>query len=404
MTTTQEALTPTVRTGLRKSVFWVSMASITLLIVLTLALITRGATVDGRPLSPESAAPTGAMALAEVLRSQGVQVTHATSLIEAQAALDDDPQASVFVIDYLGVLTGTQLASLENRTDSLIVMAPAFAQLSGFIDEISPGGRVEGLLNADCDLPAAVAAGTITADGSGYRIVDDIPGAIACYDSGQDVVSLIRFERDGTTITVLGTEQALSNQSVGLVGNAALGLWLLGERDHLVWYESNIVDAAVPGAPTIGELTPAWVSAAIVLLGLTIIALALWKGRRLGPLVIENLPVTVRASETTEGRARLYQKSTARLHALDTLRVGSVTRLAALTGLGRAASVDDAIHNVTAATGFDEQYVRGVLVDSIPHADADLMRLSDSLLEIERATETATTNPQGPSSPRGQGE
>src|SRR5690606_24412759 len=83
VTTTQEALTPTVRTGLRKSVFWVSMASITLLIVLTLALITRGATVDGRPLSPESAAPTGAMALAEVLRSQGVQVTHATSLIEA---------------------------------------------------------------------------------------------------------------------------------------------------------------------------------------------------------------------------------------------------------------------------------------------------------------------------------
>ena len=34
---------------------------------------------------------------------------------------------------------------------------------------------------------------------------------------------------------------------------------------------------------------------------------ALWRTRRLGPLVAEPLPVVVRASETVEGHGRLYQ-------------------------------------------------------------------------------------------------
>src|SRR5690606_15192115 len=138
----------------------------------------------------------------------------------------------------------------------------------------------------------------------------------------------------------------LTNEQIGLNGNAALALWLLGATDELIWYQSNIADATVPGAPTIGELTPAWVSAAIVLFGLTIVALALWKGRRFGPLVVENLPVTVRASETMEGRARLYEKSSSRMHALDTLRVGAISRLATLTGIGRNATVDDVVYRI----------------------------------------------------------
>lgn len=395
MTAAQETITPTVRGTLRRWTFWISMLCIALLIVLILTLITRGAGAGGRPLAPDNPGPSGGMALAETLRGQGVTVTHATTLAEAQAALDENPAASLFVVDGLSVLNGRQLASLDRRTPFMVVMSPAYAQLDGFADEISPAGRVEGLLTADCGVPAAGAAGTVTGDGFGYRLVDDLPGAVTCFDSGHGVASLIQFARGDTTVTILGTEHALTNQGISVAGNAALALWLLGTSDELVWYESNIVDAAVPGAPTIGQLTPGWVSAVIVLLGLTIIALALWRGRRFGPLVIENLPVTVRASETTEGRARLYQKSSARLHALDTLRVGSISRLAALGGLGRAASVDDVVVKVVATTGFDDQYVRGVLVDTIPHSDSDLIRLSDSLLQLERATETATTNPLG---------
>ncbi|GDY74619.1 hypothetical protein SAV31267_041040 [Streptomyces avermitilis] len=55
---------------------------------------------------------------------------------------------------------------------------------------------------------------------------------------------------------------------------------------------------------------------------------ALWRARRLGPLVPERLPVAIRASETVEGRARLYRKANARDRAAAALRSTTRTRLA----------------------------------------------------------------------------
>ena len=52
-------------------------------------------------------------------------------------------------------------------------------------------------------------------------------------------------------------------------------------------------------------------------LWLVVVLVALWKGRRLGPLVAEQLPVVVRASETVEGRGRLYRSRRARDRAAD---------------------------------------------------------------------------------------
>ena len=41
----------------------------------------------------------------------------------------------------------------------------------------------------------------------------------------------------------------------------------------------------------------------------------LWRGRRLGPLVVEPLPVVVKAVESTQGRGRLYRRVRDRAHA-----------------------------------------------------------------------------------------
>ncbi|MCU1506291.1 MAG: hypothetical protein JWP05_1260, partial [Microbacteriaceae bacterium] len=111
--------------------------------------------------------------------------------------------------------------------------------------------------------------------------------------------------------------------------------------------------------------------------------------RRLGPLVIENLPVTVRASETMEGRARLYQRSSARLHALDSLRIGSIDRLGVACGLPRSATVDDVAAAVAGLIAADPNRIMGILVDSIPANDRELIRLSDELLRLEQAVSDA---------------
>ncbi len=126
-----------------------------------------------------------------------------------------------------------------------------------------------------------------------------------------------------------------------------------------------------------------------MLLIITAIVAAVWRGRRLGPLVIENLPVLVRASETMEGRARLYQKSAARQRAIDALRIGAISRLATICGMSRHASVEDVLRTVADVTGRPAAGIRTLLVDGVPTNDRELVELSDALAELERSTAEA---------------
>jgi hypothetical protein len=127
----------------------------------------------------------------------------------------------------------------------------------------------------------------------------------------------------------------------------------------------------------------------MLLLGLTAIAAAFWRGRRFGPLVAENLPVTVKASETMEGRARLYARGNARLRALDALRIGAVQRLASTVGVGRLAPLEEIILSVAVITRRTPAEIRSLLVETIPTSDAQLLALSDSLQALESAASRA---------------
>jgi hypothetical protein len=126
------------------------------------------------------------------------------------------------------------------------------------------------------------------------------------------------------------------------------------------------------------------VTPAILLLGAAALAAAVWRGRRFGPLVVERLPVVVRADETAEGRARLYQRADAREHALDALRVGTVDRIATTLALGRLASVDDVVAASAAALAEDPGAIRDLLLDARPRTDRDLVDLAGRLAALER--------------------
>ena len=119
------------------------------------------------------------------------------------------------------------------------------------------------------------------------------------------------------------------------------------------------------------------------------LAAAFWRGRRFGPLVVEDLPVTVRASETMEGRARLYAKGSARLRAVDSLRIGAVQRVARACGLPATATVDAVVLAAADLTGRPPSEVHAILVGEIPRTDAEMVRLSDALLTLERAATEA---------------
>ncbi|MGV8970191.1 MAG: DUF4350 domain-containing protein [Microbacteriaceae bacterium] len=387
-----DVITPTVGRSLRRSLFWIGAT------ILAFAIAIVGVLLGGQSgprdfLDGESAAPDGARAVLEVLRGQGVAVTTTDSIEETVAAVGTSRDTTLVLFDRDYILDDDKRDILFGLSDTVVLIEPSFDDLGVFAPGVAQAGVVDADLTADCSFDAVQRAGSVSSNGVGYRIIDNTPGTVACLGSADDTYSLVRIESDTQTVTVVGTSTALSNGIITEKGNAALAVNLLGENDNLVWYIPGLPDLAGDYPPTLGELSPPWVIAVTSLLAFTALAAAVWRGRRFGPLVIENLPVTVRSSETMQGRARLYERSSARLHALDALRIGTISRLAAQCGLSNVASVDDVVASVSSITGANSLAIRTTLVDAVPHSDSELVSLSDDLLEIE-ATVTSALRPQ----------
>lgn len=381
--TPQQVITPTVRRTLKRGAYWVA-AVVVVLIIALVAIGMSGGARQGAPLSTTNPAPGGTMALAEVLRQQGVDVVATTSLESTRDAIDSRENTTLFIYDS-GYLDDEQLTEAVSLADTVVLASPKFEALQAVAPSVAQAGVLDETLTADCTVGAVERAGTVSGDSDGYRVIDDTAGAVTCLGSGDGTFALVQL--DG--LTILGATQALTNEIIANDGNAAFALGLLGSNDSLVWYLPSFEDYDdVP--PTLGELSPLWVSPALGLLILTFVAAAVWRGRRFGPLVVENLPVTVKASETMLGRARLYEKSSSRLRALDSLRIGTIQRLATECGLPRLATVDEVIGAVAARTNSDAAAVRSLLVDAIPSTDRELVSMSDDLLTLERTVARST--------------
>ena len=382
-------LTPTIRQATRKSLFW-TLAAAFAVVIAVITIVLTGATSGGIPYSGTNAGPVGSKAVIEVLRQQGVAVNIPNGLAAARTALERG-DSTLFLYDPDGNLDRGQLRSIMGLAEHVVVLSPTFGQLEAIAPEVALAGVVKKeTLSSDCSLPAANRAGTVTGTGTGFRLIDASADASECFGSGKKVFSMITVAHGDRSITALGMTDVLSNEHIAEHGNAALALNLLGEHPRVVWYLPTIADSAVPTDPSIAELTPPWVGPVMTLLAIVVIAAAFWRGRRLGPLVVENLPVVVRASETMEGRARLYQRGAARLRALDALRIGTIDRLAARSGLPRIATVDEVIARVASLISSDPGSIRFLLLDAVPTTDRDLVRLSDALLQLERTVEAAT--------------
>ncbi|WP_292824547.1 DUF4350 domain-containing protein [Microbacterium sp.] len=335
-------------------------------------------------LDPESAGPSGTRALVQILGEHGVEVVVARDRAAAAAALARGA-ATLAVADapYLsdGGLTAVTDAAADvvltdPRSRTLRLLLPGSTTYG-----VGPGSVVE----PGCDVADAARAGGI-APGAIYR-----PGAqtLACYPTAGGFGLLVE-ERDGGRVVAVDGRAVFTNEHLAEAGNAALAVALLGRHPTLVWYMPGIADSDLAsGDPTLGELTPPWVSPVIVLLLTAGVAAAIWRGRRFGPLVAERLPVTVRAAETTEGRARLYAHARDCVHAADQLRIGTLGRLGRLLGLGPSASAAEIADAAAARTGSDRGAVRGILIDELPRTDADLVALDRRLRILEQAVHTA---------------
>ncbi|MGN6274239.1 MAG: DUF4350 domain-containing protein [Protaetiibacter sp.] len=330
--------------------------------------------------SPADPGEAGAMALAQVLAQQGVDVTVTHSFWETEAAVGDGRGVTLLVDDDWWVLTDEAYARVLNLSLHLVVVQPTDVALEQLTPGVEYGGFGGGELPADCSVPAVRRAASVSAGGDAYTAP---ASAERCFASG-DGYGLVRLERGSRIVTLLGLGEVLENRYVADSGNAALALGLLGEQAKLVWYQPDVDDLAFEQEGSLASLQGTWFPPLVVLLLLVGIAAALWRGRRMGPVVVENLPVEVRSSETMEGRARLYERGGARDHALATLRDATLARLARILGLGRHATPEEIIGATAVATERPVAALTALLHTEAAHDDRGFVRISDELLRLEQ--------------------
>jgi len=260
-----------------------------------------------------------------------------------------------------------------------------------------------------------------------------------CYIGGSDnapaLVSL-HNNRTGGDVILLGWTDFTENQYLAEQGDAALALGLFGAHSTLVWLATQFTEddnlsgcaglacgtggtetgnpsASGAGngggagggglgggggggnggggsssqAVTLAQLIPHWIWWMLLQLLLAAVALAYWRSRRLGRLVGENLPVKVRAAETVEGHANLYRRASAHGRAAGLLRSAAARRIAPLLGLpaGPAGRKPESlVAAVAERLGRPPEQVRAILAGEAPMTEAELVRLTDQLDQLEQ--------------------
>ncbi|MFD6288360.1 DUF4350 domain-containing protein [Streptomyces sp. NPDC060205] len=367
----------------------VVLAFVILLVAAVAIAVVRSGAQHGS-LDPRSADPKGSRAVAELLADRGVSTRVVTTLAEASTATGPDTTLLVARPDLLTDRQQDRLHSAYRNSGGRTVLVaagtPSVGTLAPGVDA-DPTPSYDSTLSPHCALPAARRAGT--ADTGGIRYATDTPGADTCYPS-DGLPTLLRLpasEGDGDTV-VLGAPDILQNERLDQEGNASLALQLLGSRTHVVWYLPSLSDdsATDAGDRSFLDLVPSgWLWGTLQLFIAALLA-ALWRARRLGPLVPERLPVAIRASETVEGRARLYRKSNARDRAAGALRSTTRTRLAPLVGVSpaQAHAPETLLPALSARLRQEGQALHSLLFGPPPRDDAALIALADQLDALER--------------------
>ena len=339
---------------------------------------------DTIPLSVHNAGPDGARALGEILGRHGVSVRTPARF---DAALDDLRSGSsptLLLYDRNGILGAPQLAALISAADKVVVVSPRLETLTALDSGIRQAGVVPDgfpVLEPGCAQPDAEAAGQVT--GQGGFVYD---GGTSCYRVA-GTAGMLAVSSDGR-LAVLGNRAVLGNDKLDELGNAALAVRMLGASPDLVWYLPSLEDVAVTGpGKTLDDLAPDWARFLGPWLLLVALAAVLWRGRRHGPLVFEPLPVVVKAVETAEGRARLYQDSRSIGQARDNLRAGLLVRLSAKLRLGPGATAEDTITAAARFLGTDATAIRK-LVNEHPATEARLVAWSQALDTLEKEVMT----------------
>ena len=352
--------------------------------VLILAVAAALAAIEQAPpprtLDPRDASPVGARALAALLRARGVAVDAVDPAAATRAAA---PTTTVVIPDPAS-MTVAQLRSIAQTPADIVVASPSARELGALGVDAEQSGAVDvETLAPACGFGPAVVAGAVRISGDLYR---GPSAGVSCYSIAGSAALLVQPRAGGGQTVLFGSGSTLANDHLADEGDAALALGLLGAHPRVAWVlpRPATQPAADQSSKRVVDLLPRRLLWASLQLFVVVVLVALWRGRRLGPVVAEPLPVVVRAAETVEGRARLMRAARVRGRAAEALRAAARARLADRLGLGPTPAPAALVESVGRRAQRPAVEVQALLFGADPHDDAALVRLADDLDALER--------------------
>jgi hypothetical protein len=351
-------------------------------------------------LSTLNPGPMGSMATAEILRDQGVRLSEFTYL---EGARIGDPSATTLVITLPSTLEDYQLDSILTYPGDIAFigasedLAMAIAEQAAIGDTRFATSTERRARSAACDDADALAASRVSGGGPGI-VWPETRSTFACFADSTGAATYIVVESLGRRIRVIVDPAIAMNSSLPNDGNAALVLRALGHNANVAWYVSALDDDSelvypgsgsgnghAPESLTVSpDFLPVGTGDALVALALAGLVAALWRGRRMGGLVTEPLPVVVHASESTRGRGRLYRRAHARGRASAALRATAAERMGRRLHIPSSADAVSLVVAIARVSGRNASDIEQLLYGPPPSTETAMMDLVTKLDALEK--------------------
>lgn len=363
----------------RRGLRWMAALLLVVALIVFTGLLLLGRAEARQADDPRSAGRSGAAALAQLLRDEGVKIDVIGSVDSASRDAAQDATLVIANADVLSVTDAQRLAGLPYAR--IVLLAPSGSSLAALapgVRAVTSGGVGSPPSCTDADAVRAGAMGALD------RAYTGGSADIACYPSG-DGFGFLRTGGTPTNPRAVVLAGGWANDQLAVAGNASLVTSALGSQPQVIWLMASRDQDQVGSSgddrstPT---LLPVWWGPATAQAFVLVAILGIWRGRRLGPILTERLPVRVRASETVEGHGRLYFSLGARDRAAAALRRGTGQRLG--QRFGHRDDPDQLTQLLADRTGREPRAVHALLFGPPPDTDDQLITLAEQLDHLEQ--------------------
>jgi len=334
-----------------------------------------------RPLDPRGTGPDGLAALVAVLRGS-----------DAGVRLGGLPEAGDdVVLQVADTFSGTPSTRVSDwvRAGGTLVVTDPNGRLAAPANRSSTV-RSRGRGTCRLDALASVAELGVAIP----RALAITPGTTVCF-AGTDGAGLVVRRLGRGLVVTLSSYEPFLNRALGTGDDAALAVALLAPRvgtQVRVLDPTRFVSDAKVGDGTVLGAVGDRTRQAMLELVVAFLAWGFFRGRRLGKVVPEELPVTVPSSDLVLAIGEMLGRGDDLGAIAERLRRRARRELGLAIGLGAAPDPATLIATLQAHVTLDAAGLRRALVDPVPDIASllDVSHQLDRLLEELHATHAAT--------------